>query len=123
MDKKKKSNLLECLFFTELIYEEYELKIKPHERIKRKNADKESILNKTSLKGKENIIAMFSPVTEEKRREFIAEKSIIKDPAIIKIKETSFEIFLGRITDNIAPAEKRAAAKNILFILFTHEPY
>ncbi len=42
---------------------------------------------------------------------------------MIKRKETSFEIFLGRITDNIPPAEKRAAAKNILFILFTHEPY
>ena len=68
MDKKKKSNLLECFFLTEFMYEEYELKIKPHERIKRKNADKESILNRTSLKGNENIIEILSSVTEEKRR-------------------------------------------------------
>ncbi len=95
MDKKKKSNLLECFFLTEFMYEEYELKIKPHERIKRKNADNESILNITSLKGNENITDMLSTVREEKRRYFIEEKSIIKDPPTIKRKDTSFEIFLG----------------------------
>ncbi len=68
MDKKKKSNLLECFFFTEFVKAEYELKINPQERIKIKNEDKESILNITSLKGNEKITEILSPVKEEKRR-------------------------------------------------------